>query len=269
MEVLEQIADYVLVRQLGEGNYGQFYLAKPPPRLGLPIDQIALKVVAGATGNDAFHRATKELRLFASVKSEYLVDLFDAGQDGDYFFYSMEYFPRGSLGAPSAPLSRTEVRQAVANAARATHDLHESGIAHRDIKPENIMLDDDGGKLADLGLAQLLAPGLTITGMGPVQSVEFMDPNIMRGERASRASDIWSLGITLHRALTGRSVYGDLPADDPLLALRKVLNNEPAVDPSLSSAEASLIQHCLARDPADRPATALAVAEELEAIPAS
>lgn len=261
---MERIADYTLLRALGEGNYGEFYVAAPPERLQLNAEYVAVKVLAGRTTEDAFRRATKELRLFASVQSPYLVRLFDAGQEGETFYYSMEYFPLGSLAAPARPLSREESLRAVAHGARATHALHEAGIVHRDIKPGNIMLHEGGAKLSDLGLAQVVQPGLTVTGMGPIGSVEFMDPAIMRGARASRASDIWSLGVTLHRALTGTGLYGDLDDSEPLLVMRKVLSSAPRIDPTLAPDAAAIVAACLAADPADRPPTALAVAERIE-----
>jgi serine/threonine protein kinase len=263
---VERIADYSLLRTLGEGNYGEFYLANPPERLKVNSEYVAVKVLAGRTSDDAFRRATKELRLFAAVQSPYLVALFDAGQEGETFYYSMEYFPLGSLAAPTRPLSHEEVLRAVANAARAAHALHEAGIVHRDIKPGNIMLYEGGAKLSDLGLAQLVQPGLTVTGMGPIGSVEFMDPGIMRGARASRASDIWSIGVTLHRALTGKGLYGELADNEPLLAMRKVLSAAPTIDPSLPPAAYELVTACLAPDPADRPPTAEAVADRIEAL---
>ncbi len=261
---LQQIADYKFVRWLGEGNHGNFYLADTPPRLQLDVALVVVKVLDGATSNDGFRRATRELRVFASIESPYLVTLFDAGQDGNSFFYAMEYFPMGSLASPSDPVERPQVLRALTDAARAAHALHEAGVAHRDIKPDNIELNEDGAKLSDLGMAQLLTPGLTVTGMGPIDSVEFIDPTLIRGGRASRATDIWSLGVVTHRAITGRGVYGDLPGDDPLLALRRVLGANPVLDPSLSAAEAELVRSCLAPEPSDRPPTAEDVAKRLE-----
>lgn len=263
---MDRIADYTFIRSLGEGNHGEFYLATPPPRLGIEAEYVAVKVLAPTTSDDAFRRATKELRLFAAVQSPYLVTLFDAGQDGERFYYSLEHCPLGSLASPARPLTRDQVLKAVADGARAAHALHEAGIVHRDIKPANILLHDGGGKLFDLGLAQLVAPGLTVTGMGSLTSVEYMDPNIMRGERASRASDIWALGVTLHRVLTGAGVYGELPEQDPLLALRKVLNTEPTFAEALEPEELALIQGCLQPEPTDRPATAEVFAERVDAL---
>lgn len=262
---MNQIADYQFIQSLGEGNHGEFFLAPPPPRLKLPAEFVAVKVLTGHTDEDAFRRTTRELRVFASVRSPYLVTLFDAGQEGSTFFYSMEYFPLGSLAAPARPLAKSEVLRAVAHAARAAHALHEAGIVHRSIKPANIMLVDDGARLSDLGLAQLLAPGQTVTGVGPIGSVEYLDPAILRGERGSRGSDIWSLGVTLHRALTGAGVYGELPTRDPLLTVRKVLTGTPEISPDLEPREEGLVRRCLAPDPADRPQTADELAEEIEA----
>ncbi|MGH8905510.1 MAG: serine/threonine-protein kinase [Egibacteraceae bacterium] len=262
------IADYQFVRFLGEGNHGAFYLAKPPARIRVEAAHVAVKVLTGSVYDDALRRLTRELQVFAAVRSPYLVTLLDAGQEGATCFYATEYYPDGSLGGPGRPLTRAEVCRAVACAARGAHALHEAGIVHRDVKPENILLTPDGARLSDVGLAQILSPGQTVTGMGPIESVEYMDPAIIRGDRASRATDIWALGATLHRVLTGKSLYGQLPhAGDPILLLRHILKNPPQLDePNLSADEAKLIAACTAPDPARRLRTAADVAERLESI---
>ncbi|MCU1593663.1 MAG: tyrosine protein kinase [Frankiales bacterium] len=263
---MDGIADYRFIRSLGEGAHGTFYLATPPARLGLTTQHVGVKVLTGATDEETVRRTTRELRAFASAQSPYLVTLYDAGQQDGSFFYAMEYFPQGSLGAPATPLSRSQVLIAVAQAARAAHALHESGVVHRSIKPENVLLGTDSAKLSDLGLAQALAPGQTVTGLGPIGTVEYLEPQILLGQRGSRASDIWSLGITLHRALTGQGVYGELSQADPLLAVRTVLSQKPALSPSLDPRDAALIARCLASEATERPATAEDLAVELEAL---
>jgi serine/threonine protein kinase len=177
----------------------------------------------------------------------------------------MEYFERGSLAAPSAPALPPETRRAIADAARGAHALHEAGLVHRNIKPGNIMLGPNAAKLGDLGLAHVIAPGLTMTSIGRIDPIEYLDPGILaHRHRPSRASDIWSLGVTLHRGLTGVGIYGDLPDSDPLFAIRAVMNEEPTVDPSLDAADREIVTQCLAIDPRERPPTALEVAERLE-----
>jgi hypothetical protein len=75
-------------------------------------------------------------------------------------------------------------------------------------------------------------------------------------------------GATLHRALTGKGLYGELPERQPLLAIRRVQTSSPTVDPALNPAEAALVLACLAA-PADRPATALEVADRIAALRAT
>ena len=152
------------------------------------------------------------------------------------------------------------------HARRAAHELHEAGIVHRDMKPGNVLLADcGGGPLSDLGQTQVLAPGVTVTGMGALPSVEFMEPDLLRGEAPARASDVFSLGVTLHRVLTGRGMYGELPAHDPVLALRRVFTQPPRVDPDLEPGAAAVVRCATAPRRADRPA-ALELAELIDGL---
>jgi eukaryotic-like serine/threonine-protein kinase len=260
------IADYQVVRVLGEGNHGRFYLARPPARLGIPDEFVAVKVFTGQHSEQAYQRGVRELRAFAKVSSPYLVRVYDAVLQ-DSFLYAMEYCPLGSLADPARPLGRGEVLRAVGHAAAALHALHEAGLTHGDLKPANILLTEDGGKLSDLGLARYLTPGVTLTGMASAASVEYLDPALLRGERPSRSTEVFALGAALHRALTGTGLYGELPDAEPLLAIRKVMSADPQLAPGLSEAEAALVRDCLA-PVGQRPATALEVAQRLEALAA-
>src|SRR3954453_16899751 len=258
------IADYQVVRVLGEGNNGRFYLARPPARLGLPDEYVAVKVFTGQHSEQAYQRGVRELRAVAKVRSPYLVRVYDAVLQ-DSFLYAMEYCPLGSLAVPARPLSRGEVLRAVGNAASAAHALHESGLTHGDLKPANVLLTEDGGKLSDLGLARYLTPGVTLTGMATAASVEYLDPALLQGERPSRSTEVFALGATLNRALTGVGLYGELPDSEPLLAIRRVMSADPAIATGLSDAESELIRACLA-PVGERPATAQDVADRLQAL---
>ncbi|MEO5878409.1 MAG: serine/threonine-protein kinase [Streptosporangiaceae bacterium] len=248
---MQGIADYEFIRSLGQGNHGEFHLARRPARLPVDVEFVAVKVVGG-TGQDAFRRATRELKAFAVVRSPHLVTLYDAGQQGGIFYYSMEFLPAGSLAEPAAPLDRRVKLRAVSCAALAAQALHDAGIVHRDVKPGNVLISDKGAKLSDLGLSQVLTPGVQVTGMGRVSSVEFTDPGLLRGEEPSSATDVWSLGATLHWALTGQGLYGELPTDDPLLTLRTVLSAVPVISDALDPRSADLIRSCL-QAPGTRP----------------
>src|SRR5258707_6132615 len=167
----------------------------------------------------------------------------------------MEYLPAGWLADAIGSMPPGQVLAAVADAARAAHALHEAGIAHNDIKPGNVLLHDSHAKLSDLGLSQLLTPGLTITGLGSAGSVESLDPAIIGGEMASRATDIYALGATLHRALAGIGLYGDLPSDNTMVAMRRVLSHPPTVSPNLAAEVRDIIAAATDPDPKARPNT--------------
>lgn len=260
------IADYRFVRMLGAGNHGAFYLAPTPARLPVEAEYVAVKVLSGANQEDTFRRAVRELTAFAAVDSPYLVTLYDAGQQDHDLYYSMEYLPSGSLANPSQPLTREVTLTAVAHAARAADALHQAGLAHNDIKPGNILLHPGGGKLADLGLTQALAPGLTVTGLGSTASVEYIDPSVIRGEPPSRTSDIYALGATLHRALSGTGLYGELPANATLVAMRRVLSKEATISPDLDPRARAVVAAAINPDREQRFPTAVALAEQIEAL---
>ena len=267
---MDGIADYRFIERLGEGNHGTFWLARPPARLtSVNHEFVAVKTLAQQATDQDFKRMSNELRVYAAVKSDQLVPVFDAGHQRGRLFYATSYFPDGSLGSPAAPMDRNEVVTAVAHAAIGAHALHEAGIAHRDIKPANIMVDRAGhmrAQLGDLGLAQVINPGQTVTGIGPVGTIEYLAPEQVQGERASRASDIWALGVTLHRTLTGRGIYADFPVDELLDALRYVISERPTLDPRLSPDVEAVVSRCLAEDPADRYQTAEELAAALRTI---
>lgn len=257
-------ADYELIESLGSGNHGECYLARPPGRLGVESDRVALKVMAGHAGRDACLRVAEELRRVAAVGDPHLVPLLDAGRVEGTLFYAAQYVASGSLARPSTSPSRAQVLRACADAARAAHALHEVGIVHRAIKPANIMLAGSGGRLTDIGLTHVLAPGQTMASYGSVDAIEFVEPAALLGQRAGRASDIWSLAVALHRTLTSSSVYGDIPTDGLLGALRHVLETPPALAEGLTDDEAELLSWCLSAERSARPGTAALVAERLD-----
>lgn len=262
-----RIADYEVIETLRRPGAERYLVARPPARLGLVADRVTIKIVEGRHEPDRFHRMAEELRHFAAIRSPYLVTLYDAGSDDGRLWYSMEYHPLGTLAEPAAAMTTQQKLTAVADAARGAHALHEAGIAHRDIRPANVLLGPAHGVLADLELARLLTVGRTITSTAPVGDLEYTDPSLIRGEKASRASDIWSLGLTLHRVISETSAYPGLsPEAGTLPAVRRILAGAPEISTRLDPAVAELVRACVAPDPCDRPATALALAEEIEAL---
>ena len=259
---MQKIGDYEIIQALGEGSQGQFWLARTPARLEIDEPHVAVKTLRHPASDEDFVRLTEHLRRYAAIDSPYLVDLLDVGQQGN-ILYMVASYRAGSMAQPARPLSRVDVLRSIGRAALGAHALHEVGIPHRSIRPGNILLGDDGARLGDIGLSQLLNPGLTITGASKVSTIEYLSPELIQGQQASRASDIWALGATLHRSLTGMAFYPAMPTESLVAALRHILNERPTLSDALRNAELRIIESTVAADPADRPATAEALAEEI------
>ena len=264
----DRIADYVFLRELGRGEHSSVYLARAPRRLGIDADTVAVKVL-GLPGTDGFDAVADELSLFASLGSPHLVPMYDLGMDGGAVFYAMRHEPLGSLSAPARDLTRRERLLAVARAARGAHALHEAGSAHRSIGPPNILLGKAGAVLGEPAVAHLLARGHTLAGFGAgarADRLELVDPELMSGGPAGRASDIWSLGATLHQVLTGHGLFPALVSADPFTAVRIYLRSRPEPGEDLSDGERAVVVTAVHPDPARRHRTAQDFAEAVEEV---
>jgi serine/threonine-protein kinase len=261
---VDRVADYVFLHELGRGEDDHVYLARPPRRLGIPADTVAVKVLT-AGGTEGFDAVADELSIFAGLRAPELIPMYDVGADADVVFYAMRHAVAGSLAAPGRELARREELLAVARAARGAHELHEAGLAHRGIRPSNILLDDAGAVLAEPAVAHLLGRGRTHLGTGARAGLlEFVDPQLMRGRPAGRASDIWALGVTLHLVLTGHGLFPALVSADPFTAVRIYLRSHPEPGEDLTDGERAVVVTAVHPDPARRYRTAAELAAAVE-----
>jgi serine/threonine-protein kinase len=175
--------------------------------------------------------------------------------------------------------------------ARAVHFAHEQGILHRDLKPANILLDrDDKPLVSDFGLAKYFGPASSpedeedATETGPVASgaypnvvtrpghimgtLPYMAPELLSGDpgQASRASDIWALGVILYELLTGERPFGAGGEDN---LVRQIQTEDPVrprkLQPRLGSRLEAVVLRCLEKQPSRRYSSAAAVADALAA----
>jgi eukaryotic-like serine/threonine-protein kinase len=263
---MDRIGDYVFLRELGRSEHSQVYLARTPRRLGIATDTVAVKVLS-LGGTDGFDALADELSLFAALGAPQLVPMYDVGMDSGVVFYAMRHESLGSLSAPTRDLTRRERLQAVARAARGAHEMHEAGLVHRGIGPTNILLDRAGAVLGEPAVGHLLTHGHTLSGLGlgaRADRLELVDPEVMSGRPAGRASDIWSLGVTLHLLLTGHGLFPALVSADPFTAVRIYLRSQPVPGEDLSDGERAVIVTAVRPDPARRHGTAGEFAEAVE-----
>lgn len=262
-----RIADFAIIRPLGRS--GSFVLATAPQRLAGSGEQVVLKVYPANAASDergALDRVAEALRAIAAVPSEHLVRLLEVGRNDGLIYVAMEHLPGGSLAAPASQLTFAEVLQAVSGAARGAHDLHEHGIAHRNIHPGAVVLHPGGAKLSDPGLATYLNPGMTLTGRLGQPHLAFLAPAVLHGQDPTRASDLFSLGATLHFAASGQTLYPGVDDSDPSSALPAIMSRTPQVAPGLPAPIEQIVRQCI--DPAapDRPKTAGDLADRLDTL---
>jgi serine/threonine protein kinase len=264
--VTEQIADYEVLDDLTSNGDEALLLVRSPSRLGLDGRTVALKITIGLDDVSALERAGEELRVLAAARGPQLTTIYDAGLVDGTFFYSMEYPELGCLARPSRVLAPVERLRAVADAARGAHTMHEAGLAHRNITPTAVFVGDTGAKLADFGMAKFIALGRTVSRMPRPVDVEYVDPDVIRGARPSRASDIWSLGVLLHWEMSDHmQLHPGLAEQSPVDAVRQILSERLTISANLAPDIADAVRWALAPDPVNRPATAEQFAQRLDA----
>ena len=182
-------------------------------------------------------------------------------------FLIMEYVEGETLRRilrTGRPLSEKMLREMARQIADGLAAIHAEGIIHRDIKPENIVLTNERvAKIMDLGVAKILDLSVLTAPGHAAGSLPYAAPEQIRGEPVA-ASDLYGLGMTLYEAATGTNPMLRLPPSEVVLAQRtKVLAPARALRPELSKGLSNIIATLLAKDPAQRFASATALAEAL------
>ena len=263
---------YRLLAPLGAGGMGEVWKAHDAN-----LDrEVAIKVLAhGALSDDASReRFRREAHVLSRLSHPGVATIYDFDVQDGVDFLVMELVPGGSLASrlERGPLPIAEVIRVGAAIADALHEAHERGFLHRDLKPGNIVLTQSGQpKILDFGLALLLAAGkasakLTQTGM-ILGSLPYMSPEQLLGEADSVSTDVYALGVMLFEMSTGRRPFEKERAEALMF---EIFGNAP---PTLRSIRSEvpveldrLVGACLAKEPAQRPASAAMVAEALRAI---
>ncbi|MBR9802053.1 protein kinase [bacterium] len=206
----EQVGQYEIERKLGSGGMGTVYLGRHRE-----TGQVAaIKVLpASLAREDGFiARFTREVQAMRSLSSPHIVEIYEDGvDDNETYFYAMEYVEGQTVAQmlrESGRIPWQDVIDYSVQICTALKAAHVSGIVHRDLKPSNLIITPDGVvKLLDFGVAQVFASGkLTKTG-GIIGTAEYMSPEQAQGRRATKASDIYSLGAVMYAMLTARPPF--------------------------------------------------------------
>ena len=271
---LYHIGRYRISGVLGRGGMGTVFRGHDDAlQRDAEVKVLHPRFAAGeGSAASVMERFAEEARSIARLTSPHVVQIYEFEPQATPPYLAMEYVNGQSLQQIlkekprlSAEAAAECGRQVLAGLAAA----HAAGIVHRDVKPANILRAADGTyKLTDFGLARSLerAESLTITGT-LLGTVSYLAPEAAAGEEATAASDLYSLGVTLYQMLAGRTPFGEA---SPLKLLRHIAVEDPPplanlrddVPPAL---EAWLMQ-LLARDPANRFASATAALAALDAI---
>jgi serine/threonine-protein kinase len=231
---------------------------------------VAIKILKDEyLGDPGFlERFRAEARHAALVNHEGIANVFDYGEEDGSAYLVMELVPGEALSTileRERVLSTDRVLDIVAQTASALHAAHSAGLVHRDIKPGNLLITPEGRvKITDFGIARI-ADQVPLTATGQVMgTVQYLSPEQASGRPASPTTDIYSLGIVAYEALAGRRPF----TGESQVAIAMAQINEIAPDLPVTVAEPvrKLVFSCIAKNPADRPASAAHLARAAQAL---
>ena len=254
---------YELHELIGEGTFGRVYRGYDR-RLARPV---AIKVIKPwwAEDPDGAESFEREAQLLARVSDPGIVQIFDVGQADEGLYFVTELVEGDSLAARlkrGGPLSAWEACDIAEQLCRALEHAHAEHIVHRDIKPANVLISGRGQvKVGDLGIARL-AEGSTDGGTATIVGTpRYMAPEQASGQPVTPATDVYSAGIVLYEMLAGRTPFGGESAVE--IALQHVQLQPPPLQNGTPRSLERVVQTALAKDPADRYPSAVAMADAL------
>jgi hypothetical protein len=251
------IGPYQLVGRLGAGGMGRVFLGVSAA--GRPV---AVKIIhAGLAADPEFRgRFSVEVAAARKVSGLFTALVVDADVDAQVPWLATAYVSGPSLSEAvreRGPLAVAPLLALAAGLAKSLTAIHAAGVVHGDLKPSNVLLALDGPRVIDFGISQAAeAAPLARAGL-VVGTPSFMSPEQAAGQAVGPRSDVFSLGTVLAFAATGRKPFGTGPA---VAVLERVVGGAPDLD-GVPAEVRPLIERCLVKEPAGRPAAAGLLAE--------
>ena len=273
------VRDYRLIDQLGQGGMGTVYKAVHEKLQRT----VALKLLPARRlrNREAVGRFEREMRAIGRLDHPAIVRASDAGEFEGTHFLAMDFVNGIDLGKVvrlTGPLSIPDACEVIRVTATGLSYAHEQGLIHRDVKPSNIMLalSENGDvvsvKLLDLGLALFGAASEAVddfTTVGQLMgTLDYMAPEQADHSRVTATADVYSLGATLFKLLTGKAPFESERAQNPLQKM-KVLATTTAASlkerlPDASSDLVAVADQLLQKNPENRISTAAEVADAMQ-----
>jgi serine/threonine-protein kinase len=261
---VSKVGRYEILAKVGQGAMGVVYRAQDPTirRIValkvLPADPATAEQATAATeGRSTAGWFEREAQAAGALLHPNIVTLYDAGRDGSWYYLAMEFIEGDTFAVEIARRGKVDPARAAKIAAVVADALdfaHERGVVHRDIKPANLMiLPDETVKVADFGIARLSSTASTLTSDSLIGTPRYMSPEQVRGGKIDGRSDLFSLGVALYEALTGRSPF---QAETLAAVLHSIMSSTPPpvheVDSSIPPELSAIVARAMALDPAER-----------------
>ncbi len=259
LEPKEQLGKYPILREIGSGATSRVYLARDP----FADREVAIKVFlfdshADPHSERMLHKAfVAEASLAGKLNHPHIVDILDAVVEPDHSYLVMEYVPGKTLEAHadvSTLLPLNKVVEIIFKCIRALEYAFQHGVIHRDIKPGNILLSQYGEtKVGDFGASFQQRLGHETTQITGVGSPAYMSPEQVRMEALTHQTDIYSLGVTMYRLLTGRLPYQASTQAALTYAILNAVPPHPAtLRPDLPALLDQIVMKAINKDPKER-----------------
>jgi hypothetical protein len=229
---------------------------------------VAVKVIRADLARDESFRArfVREVAAARRVSGAFTAPVIDADPDAPVPWLVTGYVNGPSLGEAvqrHGPLPVSSVLTLAAGLAEGLAAVHAAGVIHRDLKPANVLLAEDGPRLIDFGIAQAADFAQVTSPTSVLGTPGFIAPELVQGGPVGPASDVFTMGAVLAYAATGEYPFGTGPADARTL---RVLYLTPDLD-KVPAVLRPLLERCLAKDPAERPAAGEFLADLVAACP--